>query len=367
MAKKEYDITLRGYVGGWEFNREKVDGILSRKKDQEVNVLIDSLGGSVNEALSIVEMFNIHGQVNVHFSGMNASAATVASLGAKRITIDRNALYLVHKCLIGVFEWGSMNSDQLQEKIEEMKKQKEDLDKIDLTIAGMYARRCKKPVDKLMELMERGGWLTAEEALGYGFVDELTEGPSEALRVDGKVVADMYSAGMEIPKGLKVEKEGVAEKIFAMLSMLTGKRTDGGKEAATETGAGAAAGGAVPETENDKNKTSNMKTKIIATLLALEMLTATEGKVTLTEEQVMKIDDELDSKGKTLEEKEKEINDLKAEKESLLKKIEDLKKEPAEETHHVVGDGSGEGKGEDPIAEEARIQAEAKELYNLIH
>ena len=45
-------------------------------------MLIDSLGGSLAMALSIVAAFRNHENVNVHFVGMNASAATIASLGA---------------------------------------------------------------------------------------------------------------------------------------------------------------------------------------------------------------------------------------------------------------------------------------------
>lgn len=98
MAKTKYNLHLKGYVGGWDFDSDYVDFVLNKNTDKEVAVLIDSLGGQLNTALSISSAFRRHGNVHVHFVGMNASAATIASMGAKRITMDHSAMYLVHQC-----------------------------------------------------------------------------------------------------------------------------------------------------------------------------------------------------------------------------------------------------------------------------
>ena len=44
MAKK-FDLKLKGYVGGWDFDTDYVDYVLDKAGDKEVTVLIDSLGG----------------------------------------------------------------------------------------------------------------------------------------------------------------------------------------------------------------------------------------------------------------------------------------------------------------------------------
>ena len=88
MAKQSYNLHLKGYVGDWDFDADYVDYVLAKNADSEVNVLIDSLGGSLATALSIVAAFRNHGNVDVHFVGMSASAATLASLRAKHISID---------------------------------------------------------------------------------------------------------------------------------------------------------------------------------------------------------------------------------------------------------------------------------------
>ena len=140
MAKTKYNIHLKGYVGGWDFDSDYVDFVLNKNTDKEVTVLIDSLGGQLNTALSISSAFRRHGNVRVHFVGMNASAAAIA---------------------------------------------------------------CKKKSADLLALMKVGGWLTAEGALAWGFVDELTDFEDESAPVlTDALAADFTAHGIPLPKML---------------------------------------------------------------------------------------------------------------------------------------------------------------------
>ena len=176
MAKNnKYQLHLKGYVGSWDFDSDYVDYVLSNNSDKEVCVLIDSPGGQLSTALSISSAFKRHGNVHAHFVGMNASAATIASMGAKRITMDHSAMYLVHQCALPFCKIGSLNADDMSALMNGLVQAKTDLEKMDANVAAMYAARCKKEPKALLSLMKVGGWLTAQEALDWGFVDELTE------------------------------------------------------------------------------------------------------------------------------------------------------------------------------------------------
>lgn len=200
MAKTAYHISLKGYVGGYDFDRSTVDATLAKNEGKEVNVLIDSLGGSLATGLSISAAFRNHGKVNVHFVGLNSSAATIASLGAAHISIDAGAMYLVHQCSMAFFEWGCLNSAQFDTLIADCEKIKADLDKLDLNCAQLYARKCRKPTADLLALMKVGGWLTAKEALDWGFVDEITDLADEpAPKLTDSLASAMANAGMPIP------------------------------------------------------------------------------------------------------------------------------------------------------------------------
>jgi ATP-dependent protease ClpP protease subunit len=186
-------------------------------------VLIDSLGGSLATALSIASAFRNHGDVTVHFVGMNASAATIASLGAKHISIDASAMYLVHQCSMSVFEWDSLNSTQFEQLIAKYQQTKADLDKLDLNVASMYAMKCKKDKQALLKLMKVGGWLTAKEALDWGFVDEITNcAEDEAPKLTDELASAMATAGLPIPNVPieSIEKESAIAKFFSTLSSL---------------------------------------------------------------------------------------------------------------------------------------------------
>ena len=200
MPKTTYNISLKGYVGGYDFDRATVDKELAKNEGKQVNVLIDSLGGSLATGLSISAAFKNHGNVNVHFVGLNASAATIASLGAAHISIDAGAMYLVHQCSMAFFEWGSLNSAQFATLIADCEKIKADLDKLDLNCAQLYAARCKRKTEDLLALMKVGGWLTAKEALDWGFVDEITDLADEpAPKLTDALASAMASEGMPIP------------------------------------------------------------------------------------------------------------------------------------------------------------------------
>ena len=202
MANTKYHLHLKGYVGGYDFDSDYVDYVLSKNPNTEVHVLIDSLGGSLATALSIVAAFRQHENVHVHFVGMNASAATIASLGAKHISIDSSAMYLVHKCSMEFFQWASANSDKLADIIQEAEKMKSNLEKMDANVAQMYASKCQKSPEDLLALMKKGGWLTAKEALEWGFVDEITNYEEDAAPViTDSIAADMASSGIPVPSG----------------------------------------------------------------------------------------------------------------------------------------------------------------------
>lgn len=132
MSKTAYHISLKGYVGGYDFDRSTVDRGLAKNEGKQVNVLIDSLGGSLATGLSISAAFKNHGNVNVHFVGLNASTATIASLGAAHISIDAGAMYLVHQCSMAFFEWGSLNSAQFETLIADCEKIKADPEMVEI-------------------------------------------------------------------------------------------------------------------------------------------------------------------------------------------------------------------------------------------
>ena len=320
-----------------------MDYILSKNSGKEVHVLIDSLGGKSNTALSIFSAFKRHGNVNVHFVGMNASAATIASLGAKRITMDSSAMYLVHKCSIGFFEWGNMNADDLQQLITNIEHQKKDLDKLDANIAQMYATRCKKESADLLALMKDGGWLTAQEALSWGFVDELTDYEDETAPVMTETLATaMASAGIPVPnlQQATAEQSAVARFLNTLTSFFKADKSD---------------------THNNISQNSMKKIfKNICAIVSCEALDVNDGNVALSDAQADSIESAIES------DKNTEANKtLDEENKTLKAEIAELKKKPADSTTHVVSD-KHDDEPTSAVADFIGTRQEAQALFDLV-
>ena len=329
MAKrKSYHLYLKGYVGGWNFDSNYVDYILEKYKDEEVHVLINSLGGSVATALSVSAAFARHGNVHVHYEGMNASAATIASLGAKSVTIDRNAMYLVHKCSQFMLVWDQMNADQLDQFIQECEKTKKDLNKIDLNIAKGYAQRCKKDQADLLNLMKEGGWLTAEEALDWGFVNEVTDLPEdEKPKMTAEVMDFLAAEGIPVPNvPMEEDDEDGRGPLARLKEFLRGLYPS--------------------ETTNQVLSTMKKTYVNVCKILKCEGLDCEDGKIVMTEEQVQFIEDKMTTDGEQLAtlqadiaKRDQEIADLKAKIEAKDAEIAEQGKKPAGETKQVNNKG----------------------------
>ena len=311
---KNYHLYLKGEVGDWDFDADYVSYILDKYKDQRVNVLIDSLGGQVAVALSISSLFRAHGDVHVHFVGMNASAATIAAMGAKYITIDSAACFLVHKCLNFVDTFEYMNEEQLDAHISKLRKVQENQQTINNCVCGLYAKRCAKPEADLMELMKKGGWMTAEQTKEWGFVDEVTDYPGDAApELTESVASMMAEAGMPMPPiEMRRAKE---DSFFARLRRFFegGSRTD------------------------ITNKPENMDTPFasLTPLLGAETMTVTNaGTCSLTSDQLTAIDSALASKDAAIAEKDAKITELEA-------LVADLRQTPAETTDPINEAGKG--------------------------
>lgn len=322
----KYDLYLRGYVGGPDFDAALVSRVLEKHKGEHVSVLIDSLGGSLATALSIAASFREHGNVTVHFVGMNASAATIASMGAKEITIDACAMYLVHKCSAEFFQWASLNADQLQEQIDQLAQMKSDLEKIDLNVAQMYARKCKKPVADLLALMKTGGWLTAEEAMQWGFVDSITDNSEDVAPVlTAQIAASMQANGMPVPD-MQIQTEVASKGLHKLVEMLSSFFQRKDTKAQT----------------NQPEKITAMKKlfPLLAVALALQQqeFEMENDALSLTAEQADRLEahlktltDQIAAQTKTIADKDSRIADLEKQ----------LKEKPAAETQQVINNNGG--------------------------
>ena len=328
MAKNnKYQLHLKGYVGSWDFDSDYVDYVLSNNEGKEVSVLIDSPGGQLNTALSISSAFKRHGNVHAHFVGMNASAATIASMGAKRITMDHSAMYLVHQCALPFCKIGSLNADDMSALMSGLLQAKTDLEKMDANVAAMYATRCKKKPEALLNLMKVGGWLTAQEALDWGFVDELTEYEDEAAPVlTASMAADFTAYGIPLPNVAKADAKEDANFFQRMAQAFAAvfKPQDNTQKQVT----------------NQTNTPMNKVYKQICKFLAVENFAVNDDKISLTTEQMDNLECSMQANKDMIAELSLKIKKAEDDNKALVEANKalqaQLEAKPAEGTTNVV-------------------------------
>jgi ATP-dependent protease ClpP protease subunit len=281
MATKT--IVIDGPIGQYSFSKQFIRNELSGQSQNPVLVKISSLGGSVDDALSIYDQFTEHGNVTVELSAFVASSATLISLGAKTVRMNENSFYLIHKAMNWVDEWGSMNEDEIDALIAKLETQKQQLAKVTLQLAKMYVKKTGKTLDQITGLMKQQTWLTAEEAKDWGFVDEVFV-PEVAVNFleNLQMVAMINSSGypdpprkqlQQSPPVLQVDEESIIERIW---NRITNKQKEEEKEVTL------------------KNK-AEMKTQFLNVnqVLTVDNLESTADGVFLNETQLEAIENRL--------------------------------------------------------------------------
>ena len=177
MAKK-YDLDIDGYIGSWFSSKRYVKLLLQELGEKEITCRVNSLGGSLDDAIDIASQFEAQGKIVCDLYSLNASAATVLTLGAQKVRMHADAAYLIHKPLSWIETWGLMNEDDLEAAIERLKAEKDRAATLTLIMARMYAKKCKKPVQDVLRLMKAEKWLDAEQAKEWGLVDEIFQDAS---------------------------------------------------------------------------------------------------------------------------------------------------------------------------------------------
>ena len=330
-----YNINIDDYIGRWGYSKQYIRNQLAGLKGKPVNVRISSLGGSVEHGLDIRQQFLDHGEVTAYLYGLVASSATIAALGAKKVCISKYCMFLVHKVSNWVDAWGQMNADQIQQLIDDLKENKLQNDKFDLVLAQMYANKCNKQIDEILDTLKAGRWLTAQEALEYGFVDEIIEDAKEDKVNFASFTDKLNVLGFPALPQMdnKEDKESgwfqrIMEKLDAFSPLLKSENST--------------------HLINLIMKKDYQKVNAILNVEGLEF--DKDGKVTLTEAQVKALNEKVNAL-------EKEASDKQAEVDELTKQVDNLKKADGDETKKNEG-----GEGE----EVEDIFKQANDLYNSL-
>lgn len=324
---RTYHIDIDSYIG-YPISKGYVKSKLQPMKGKPCTVRINSYGGDVQTALDIRQQFIDHGQVTAYIIGMTASAATILAMGARKVVMSRYALMLVHPCSAAVSTWGYYNKEELAKAIEGLRKAQTDLKTLDRVVASIYAAKVgDSNVGKMEALMHEARWIGAEEALRLGLIDEIDpdeEQPdpakepmtdaqrehivacglpvptfggaagsmaaesTEAASTEGTAAASITTTATASEQQMRKSIGEAVRDFFETIFARAAKPSCAAKPAEAKP-QGAAAATTDDKPHNTNTPIMNTQTLTPATLcakLGVVHITATDGKVTFTTEQI---------------------------------------------------------------------------------
>ena len=196
---KNAELMLYGDIAesfwGDTISAKEVTEYLADLDVENINVYINSNGGVVDTAIAINNALRRHkAKVTVNIDGIAASAATLITCAGDTVRMPKNALFMIHNPL--TIAMGDS---------EEMRKQADVLEKYKNSIMETYLQKVNIDKEKLSELMDNESWLSAEEALKYGFIDEIIEN-ADIQVVENKVISNNMVFNMAEFKNFNVDK-----------------------------------------------------------------------------------------------------------------------------------------------------------------
>ena len=171
------EIDIFGQIGDSFFEEgNTLDSVKAEleniKTDLSINVA--SLGGSAFEGLAIHDLIASHPyNTTVNVVGATASAGAVISVAADRVNISENSLFLVHN-----------SHGMAQGNAEDLEAAAKDMRKIDDRMTSIFINKTGKEETEIRELLKEDKFLDANEALEWGFVDNVTQPVKIAAKLD---------------------------------------------------------------------------------------------------------------------------------------------------------------------------------------
>lgn len=152
----------------------------------QINLYINSLGGSVKEGLGIYTQLKRHTAYKVGYNdGYACSIASVILMACDKVIMPKNTLIMLHFA----WWWACGNPAQLR-------KSADDLDVINEATMQSYLMKAgdKLTKDVLLGLLTAESWLTAESCMQYGLIDEYDDQEADMTAARQKLEATQAAA-----------------------------------------------------------------------------------------------------------------------------------------------------------------------------
>jgi|GEM_PF-634685 len=186
-----YDIIGQTWWDDGVTGKAFANEVSSLGKERDLVVHINSLGGDVVDGTLIYNtLLNHEGKITFIIDGWAASMASIIPMvpGCK-VKMSPLGMMMIHKPL-----------NNCRGNADAMRKNAETLDKVEAALTTAYTNKTKIEKEAIAEMLTVETWMTAEEALDQGFIDEIIE--STGTAPSNCLDPDIASQFVNVPKAV---------------------------------------------------------------------------------------------------------------------------------------------------------------------
>lgn len=165
-------LRLYGVVGDWldGFTDEDVADLLEQASG-DMTVHLNTPGGMVDQGMAIHNMLaSYQGEIRVVVDGLAASMGSVIAMAGATVAMYPGSMMMIHN------PWNIVLGDS-----NDMRKNADTLDKFRDAMLAIYERKTGQDRETLTAMMDEETWLTAEEAVEWGFADEVIDTGADGI------------------------------------------------------------------------------------------------------------------------------------------------------------------------------------------
>ena len=319
-VNNKLSISIDEEIGSFGIDAKSFIDEVKVSGSKDIELTINSGGGSVFDALAIYDFLkNSSYNVSVKIEGLAASAATIIALSGSTLPVmSENSFFMIHNAWMPVVSMAGMNSDEIRDYKEELEKQAQLMDKINLKLAKIYANSTGLGLETIQDMMKAETWLTAEEAKEYNFISSVEVAMAIAAYASPKELA---KKGYKVPSNYvnqlnnvnMSEKEGLLDQLKAYVSELLAPKAEAVEEEAVEETVEESVEEVeeVEEEVTEEPKDAVDVEAINAKLIKAELMESMKAELTAKDSELAEMRKELDkakASRKPLEAKEDVVN-----------------------------------------------------------
>lgn len=187
----------------------KLKAVINSLEDGEtLTVKVNSGGGDVQAGQEIYSMLSeIKDRVVVEIESMAASAASFLAMAGGTVKISPVAMIMIHNT--ATYCQGDYNV---------MLHTAEVLQNVNSAIAQAYVLKTGKTEEEILDLMNKETWLTANQCLEYGFVDEIINQSNDNQFINTigalSITTEMIENAKKEKSKIKNEKEEILNDLY---------------------------------------------------------------------------------------------------------------------------------------------------------